>query len=121
MALYVVAESPAVFNAWYEHELQPATRFTDSVRKRGGEVFQASACVMCHSISGTPAGSNVGPDLTHLASRMTIAAGTLPNTRGTLAGWILDPQAIKPGAKMPPNFIPSRDLQPLLSYLQSLR
>jgi cytochrome c oxidase subunit 2 len=63
----------------------------------------------------------VGPDLTHLASRQTIAAGTLPNTRGNLAGWIVDPQRIKPGVKMPPNALNPRDLQALLAYLESLR
>jgi cytochrome c oxidase subunit 2 len=76
---------------------------------------------MCHAIGGTPAGSHAGPDLTHLASRRTIAAGTLPNTRGNLAGWIVDPQRIKPGAKMPPNMLEPKDLEALLTYLQSLK
>jgi cytochrome c oxidase subunit II len=76
---------------------------------------------MCHSIEGTSAGSKAGPDLTHLASRRTIAAGTLPNTRGALAGWIVDPQGIKPGAKMPANMINPKDLDALLTYLQSLK
>ena len=76
---------------------------------------------MCHAIAGTPAGSRIGPDLTHLASRHTIAAGTLPNTRGNLAGWIVDPQRIKPGAKMPPNQLSPADLNALLAYLESLR
>jgi cytochrome c oxidase subunit II len=77
--------------------------------------------VMCHAVAGTPAGSRIGPDLTHLASRRTIAAGTLPNTRGNLAGWILDPQSIKPGAKMPPNNLTPADLRALLAYLETLR
>ena len=76
---------------------------------------------MCHTIAGTPAGSRVGPDLTHLASRRTIAAGTLANTRGNLAGWIADPQAFKPGVKMPSNALSSADLQALLAYLETLR
>jgi cytochrome c oxidase subunit 2 len=76
---------------------------------------------MCHSIEGTEAGSHVGPDLTHLASRSTIAAGTLPNTRGALAGWIVDAQGIKPGVRMPPNTIAPKDLDALLTYLQSLK
>ena len=78
-------------------------------------------CAMCHSIEGTSAGSKYGPDLTHLASRRTIAAGTLPNNTGNLAGWILDPQSIKPGAKMPPNQIDPRSLQALLAYLGTLK
>ncbi|HEU4563844.1 MAG TPA: cytochrome c oxidase subunit II [Gemmatimonadaceae bacterium] len=121
MALFVVAEPPERWAAWYERQLQPAPQFTDSVLKRGGEVFMASACVMCHAIDGTPAGSNVGPNLTHIGSRLTIGAGTLPNARGNLAGWILDPQRIKPGANMPPNQIAPQDLQALLGYLESLR
>jgi cytochrome c oxidase subunit 2 len=63
----------------------------------------------------------VGPDLTHLASRQTIAAGTLPNTRGNLAGWIADPQTIKPGTLMPRVPLPPTELQVLVTYLQSLR
>ena len=76
---------------------------------------------MCHAIGGTSAGSPNGPDLTHLASRLTIAAGTLPNTRGNLAGWIIDSQRIKPGNKMPPNMLEPKDLDALLTYLQSLK
>jgi cytochrome c oxidase subunit II len=89
--------------------------------QRGQEVFLSSSCVMCHAISGTPAGSRIGPDLTHLASRQTIAAGTLPNTRGNLAGWIVNPQSIKPGTRMPPNQLDPDDLQALLAYLESLK
>jgi cytochrome c oxidase subunit II len=63
----------------------------------------------------------VGPDLTHLASRRTIAAGTLPNSRGNLAGWIIDPQKIKPGTRMPPNQLKPADLQALLAYLETLK
>ena len=88
---------------------------------RGREVFLTGTCAMCHSIEGTSAGSHVGPDLTHLASRRTIAAGTLPNTRGALAGWIVDPQRIKPGAHMPPNQLKPQELDALLTYLQSLK
>jgi cytochrome c oxidase subunit 2 len=76
---------------------------------------------MCHAIGGTTAGSRVGPDLTHLASRSTIAAGMLPNTPGNLAGWILNPQSLKPGCRMPPNAMPGQDLQDLLVYLETLR
>jgi cytochrome c oxidase subunit 2 len=65
--------------------------------------------------------SRVGPDLTHLASRKTIAAGTLPNTRGHLAGWILNPQNVKPGSKMPPTLLASEDLHALVAYLETLR
>jgi cytochrome c oxidase subunit 2 len=76
---------------------------------------------MCHTIKGTPASASVGPDLTHLASRQSIAAGTLPNTRDHLAGWVVDSQSIKPGNRMPQNNLSSEDLQSLLTYLESLK
>ncbi|MBW8834910.1 MAG: c-type cytochrome, partial [Burkholderia sp.] len=79
------------------------------------------ACIMCHTIRGTDAGSKMGPDLTHLASRKMIAAETLPNTPGALAGWIIDPQRIKPGNRMAPNPLEPDDLQALIAYLQTLQ
>lgn len=121
MAFDVVAESPARFNRWYVSQLASAREPTDSSARRGREVFFESACIMCHSIGGTPAGSNVGPDLTHFASRPSIAAGSVPNTRAYLAGWIADPQSIKPGAKMPQVQLSANDLRALLDYLESLR
>ncbi|HEX2220032.1 MAG TPA: cytochrome c oxidase subunit II [Gemmatimonadales bacterium] len=120
MAFLIVAEPPDRFAAWLDRQRDTARTPTDSLARRGQEVFLASTCVMCHAIGGTPAGSRVGPNLTHLASRRTIAAGTLPNTRGHLAGWIVDPQQIKPGVRMPPNALSPDDLQALLAYLESL-
>ncbi len=70
------------------------------MKQRGQQVFLNSACVFCHAITGTPAAGQVAPDLTHFGSRLTIAAGTLPNTKGNLGGWIADPQTIKPGNHM---------------------
>ncbi len=121
MDLRVIAEPPAQFAAWYQNQLRPAARPADSVQQKGQQVFLSKGCVTCHTIRGTPAGSRVGPDLTHLASRRTIAAGTLPNRTGHLAGWVLDPQKIKPGVRMPPNQLASDELHALLSYLQSLK
>jgi cytochrome c oxidase subunit 2 len=121
MGFLIIADPPAEFASWLTRQRDTAQTPTDSLTKRGQEIFLASSCVMCHAIAGTPAGSRIGPDLTHLASRQTIAAGTLPNTRGTLAGWILDPQAFKPGTKMPATQLRSEDLQALLSYLESLK
>jgi cytochrome c oxidase subunit 2 len=121
MALKVIAESPEQFEAWRQAQrsssLPPAT---DS-QKRGQQVFLTTTCVMCHAVQGTQANAAVGPNLTHLASRSTIAAATLPNTRGHLGGWVVDAQAIKPGTVMPPNSLSSEDLQALLDYLQSLK
>jgi cytochrome c oxidase subunit 2 len=121
MAMFIVAEPRANFDAWVTAQREPAKTPTDERARRGKEVFLASSCAMCHSIEGTEAGSHVGPDLTHLASRSTIAAGTLPNTRGALAGWIADAQSIKPGVKMPPNTLAPQDLDALLTYLQGLK
>jgi cytochrome c oxidase subunit 2 len=121
MAMFIVAEPLAQYQQWVAGQRDTASTPTDSVAARGREVFLTSTCAMCHAIEGTTAGSHAGPDLTHLASRRTIAAGTLPNTRGNLAGWIVDPQRIKPGAKMPPNQLRPDDLDALLTYLQSLK
>lgn len=120
MGFLVVAEPPDQFARWVAQQRDTAKTPTDSLASRGQEVFLASPCVMCHAIAGTPAGSRIGPDLTHLASRRTIAAGTLPNTRANLAGWILDPQSFKPGVKMPSTQLRPDDLQALLAYLESL-
>jgi cytochrome c oxidase subunit 2 len=121
MAFLVIAQRPDSFASWLAAQRDTALTPTTELARRGQEVFLASSCVMCHAIGGTPAGSRVGPDLTHLASRRTIAAGTLPNTRGNLAGWIVDPQKIKPGTRMPPNQLKPADLQALLAYLETLK
>ena len=121
MALLVVAEPRDSFAHWLVQQRDTAPT-PDRLRgARGQEVFLASSCVMCHAIARHAGGSRVGPDLTHLASRQTIAAGTLPNTRGNLAGWIVDPQRIKPGVKMPPNQLSPSDLHALLAYLETPR
>ena len=121
MAMLVVAQPRDSFEEWLARQRDSARTPSDSLAARGQEVFLATSCVMCHSVRGTPAGSRIGPDITHLASRRTIAAGTLPNTRGNLAGWILDPQRIKPGSRMPSNQLSPDDLHALLAYLESLR
>lgn len=121
MAFWVVAEPEAQFEQWRKAQLQPAPAPTDPVRQRGRDVFMSHACVLCHSIAGTPASGQVAPDLTHFGSRLTIAAGTLPNNRGNLGGWITDPQTVKPGNHMATVPIAPDDLQPLIEYLESLR
>jgi cytochrome c oxidase subunit II len=81
----------------------------------------SAGCAQCHAIRGTQATGNVGPDLTHLGSRRTIGAALLPNNRGNLAGWIANPQAIKPGVKMPRSYLPPDDLLDLVTYMESLK
>lgn len=121
MAFDVVAESPARFNQWYVSQLASAQSPTDSSAQRGHDVFMQRTCIMCHTINGTQAGSSVGPELTHIASRPSIAAGTLPNTRENLGRWILNPQLIKPGVLMPPNALSPADMKALLDYLETLK
>jgi cytochrome c oxidase subunit II len=121
MDVLVIAEEPDRFAAWYESQLRGATPPADTLQQKGQQVFLGKGCVMCHTVRGTQAGSRIGPDLTHLATRRTLAAGRLPNTRGHLAGWVVDPQRIKPGVKMPPNQLASDELHALLSYLESLK
>jgi cytochrome c oxidase subunit 2 len=121
MAFLVIAEPPEAFAAWFEAQQHPAVEPSEALQQRGQEVFLSSSCGLCHTIRGTPAGAKAAPDLTHLASRQTLAAGTLPNVPGHLAGWVVDAQRIKPGNKMPPNSLTGSELQALLAYLTSLK
>ena len=102
-------------------QLAPAEEPQDDEARKGREVFLSRPCVMCHTIRGTPAGSRAGPDLTHLASRKYIAAGTLPMGRGNLAAWIVDPHGIKPGVNMPVTKLEPDELESLVTYLMGLR
>ena len=121
MAFHVVAESPEKFAAWLAAQKQPAAEPTDALQERGRAVFLSGPCVLCHRIVGTGAFASAGPDLTHVGSRLTLAAGTLPNVTGHMAGWIVDSQSIKPGNAMPPNVLAPTDLDALLAYLRSLK
>ncbi len=121
MALWVIAQPEDKFKAWMQEQLQPAVAPEDADKKRGQEVFLDKACVFCHAIRGTTAAADVGPDLTHFGSRRSIAAGTLPNTKGNLGGWITDPQGVKPGNHMATIAVNPNDLEPLLDYIESLK
>ena len=121
MGMQVIAMPQDEFAEWYEAQLQPSRAPSDSIARAGLDVFLNKPCIVCHTIRGTAARGETAPDLTHLASRRTIAAGTLPNTRGHLGGWVVDPQQIKPGVKMPPNSFSPSELEALLTYLRSLR
>jgi cytochrome c oxidase subunit II len=120
MGFEIVAEPMDKFQQWEQQQVKPAAEPQDATAVRGREVFLTHACVLCHTIRGTDAGSKVGPDLTHLASRRLLAATAISNAPGSLAGWISDPQRIKPGAKMPANPLEPDDLQALVTYLRSL-
>jgi cytochrome c oxidase subunit 2 len=121
MALLVVAEPLESFEAWRQAQRSNAREPTEDPQRRGRDVFLSLPCVMCHSVRGTPAGGRTAPDLTHLKSRRMLAAGTVPNTRGHLAAWVLDPQAIKPGNHMPPSGLSADEVQALLAWLDSLQ
>lgn len=121
MAITIVAEPPDQFEGWVAHQREPAPPPTLPSQQRGLDIVERGPCAMCHTIAGTTAGGRTAPDLTHIASRSTLAAGTVPNTRGYLAGWIVDPQHVKPGNKMPPLALSSSDLQALLDYLETLK
>jgi cytochrome c oxidase subunit II len=121
MGFSVVAQSPEDFESWQQAQLASSKEPDDPATTRGKDVFMKQACVMCHTVRGTTAGSRIGPDLTHIGSRSEIAAGLLPNNAGSLGGWILDPQRIKPGTLMPPNDLSGEDLEALIRYLQSLQ
>jgi cytochrome c oxidase subunit 2 len=109
------------FEGWREAQLQPARQPTSASEHRGQQYFVTRECASCHQVRGTPAGGRAGPELTHVGSRRTLAAGALPNGRGPLAAWLADPQQIKPGSHMPYVGIPPDDLDALATYLQSLR
>ena len=121
MSVWVVAEPGDKFQAWFNSQLQPAPAPTDPVLQRGQQVFLNYACVYCHTIRGTTAAGQNGPDLTHFGTRQGLAANTLPNSMGNLGGWIVNPQSVKPGNHMATIAVNPDDLQPLLQYLQSLK
>jgi cytochrome c oxidase subunit 2 len=121
MAFAVVVEPAPKFAAWIAHQRLSASEPATDQERRGQMVFLHSACATCHTIRGTSAGSRNGPDLTHMGSRMTIAAGTLPNTAEHLTRWLSDPQTIKPGTRMPQVPMSAGDLQAVVAYLRRLQ
>ena len=121
MEFYVVAEPRAEFEQWVTRQAEEAeTPPDDTTERTGHDVFMDSTCVGCHAIRGTEADAEIGPDLTHLASRSTIGAGKLTNTRSNLERFIVDPQGVKPGVAMPPTELEPDQLEALLDYLEGL-
>lgn len=121
MAFNIVAESREDFNRWYLGQLKPAAEPQTPQALHGRDVFLSHPCMMCHTIRGTTANARVGPDLTHIAGRSTIAAGTLINNPSNLTQWVANAQAFKPGSRMPPNPMPGNDLNDLIAYLETLQ
>jgi cytochrome c oxidase subunit 2 len=127
MGFMVVAQSRADYDNWVKTQQQPAAAPVDQVAQQGQQVFMDAGCVFCHTVRGLEdkeldrSSIDLGPDLTHLDSRLTIAGASLEKNRGNLAGWIIDAQHVKPGALMPNmNNMNSQDLQNLLAYLETL-
>lgn len=121
MSLIVFAVAQAEFENWARAQRLPAQAMTAPLAQRGKIVFGEKGCVRCHSIRPDYQAKELGPDLTHLASRKTLAAASMPNNKGHLAGWIADPQAIKPGNFMPATALTPEDFKALLSFLRSLK
>lgn len=120
MNFLVIAQSQEEYQAWLARQQQPAATPTDALALQGQQLFSSANCLYCHAIRGTDAVGNLGPDLTHLASRRTLAAAVVENNLGNLGGWITNPQHIKPGNLMPPSDLTSTELQALLAYLATL-
>jgi cytochrome c oxidase subunit 2 len=123
MLLRIYAQTPADFAAWASQQKLPAQQdFTGNpAAVEGQAVFMRNACMNCHAISGTAATGRFGPDLTHLASRDTIASGAIQNTPQNLRAWIDNPSSMKPGSLMPPMHLNGRDLDAVTAYLTQLR
>ncbi|HVI29918.1 cytochrome c oxidase subunit II [Hansschlegelia sp.] len=119
MGLVLVAEDEASFKAWWDGQLTPAAEPEKSELVRAEGVF-LQRCGACHGVRGTSAGGRFGPDLSHLMSRRTIAAATLPNDTGHLSGWVADPQHVKPGNLMPNLGISGPELASVQTYLATL-
>ena len=120
MALLVIAEPPERFRSWAEAQRQSSVPPRTPLQARGRQLVERLPCANCHTIRGTQASGRLGPDLTHVASRRTLAAGMMPNNRGHLSGWILDPQSVKPGSLMPPTAMSPEEMHAVLAYLEIL-
>lgn len=123
MLLRVYVDTPQEFATWIAQQKKPAQEDFSGNREaaEGKDVFMRNACINCHAISGTAATGVFGPDLTHLASRDTLASGAIKNTPENLRKWIGDPNAMKPGCLMPAMHLKERDLDAVTAYLEQLR
>jgi cytochrome c oxidase subunit 2 len=121
MGILVVAEARPEFDKWRDAQTASARRIDTAAAQHGAQLFMQKGCLMCHAVRGTDAGGQVAPDLTHFASRQSIAADTLPMTRDALIAWLADPQSIKPGNDMPRADLTSDEINAIASYLEGLK
>ncbi|MGA8619190.1 MAG: cytochrome c oxidase subunit II [Candidatus Sulfotelmatobacter sp.] len=119
MLLRVYVQSKDEFDRWIRQQRQPAV--VSATHSQGRRIFETTACINCHAVSGTVANGRFGPDLTHLMSRDTIAAGAALNTPENLRRWLRDPNTIKPGSLMPAMELNDQELDALTAYLETLR
>jgi len=119
MLLRVYVQPRADFDRWIQQQRQTAT--TTDAASQGQRIFETTACINCHTVAGTVANGHFGPDLTHLMTRDTIAAGAAKNTPENLRQWILNPASIKPGSLMPAMQLSDPELDALTNYLETLR
>jgi cytochrome c oxidase subunit 2 len=119
MAFMVIAQSPQDYRRWVAEQAADAPSGGSALAQRGRQVFESASCASCHTVRGTTARGDVGPDLTHVARRRTLAALTIPNTPGYLAGWIANSQTIKPGNKMPPQPLSPDELRAVVAFLEA--
>jgi cytochrome c oxidase subunit 2 len=121
MAMAVYADPPARFRAWLANESRPLAPPAAGEAQAGENVFMSEQCASCHTIRGTAARGTIGPDLTHLAARKTLAGLTIPNDRAHLTDWVANPQGVKPGNKMPGLNLNGRQLRQVVAFLEGLR
>jgi cytochrome c oxidase subunit 2 len=121
MGMYVFVDSVAAFRRWVARQAKPAATPTSAAARQGLRIFTTGSCSTCHAIRGTGAGGDVGPDLTHVAGRTTLAAVTIPNDERNLADWISHAQSIKPGNEMPDIDLRGRRLDAVVAYLRGLK
>ncbi|TIT04192.1 cytochrome c oxidase subunit II [Mesorhizobium sp.] len=121
MALFVIAEDEERYRQWASAQRKEGLEPREPETVAGKAAFMARQCAACHTIRGTEASGITGPDLTHIGSRHSIAAGLLENTRGSLAAWIADPQTLKPGNNMPIVPLSADELRQISAYMDSLK
>jgi cytochrome c oxidase subunit 2 len=118
MLLRVYVQTRSDFDRWIQEQSRPV-RVSGAV-SQGEKIFEQTACINCHAVAGTAANGRFGPDLTHMMSRDTLAAGAVPNTPTDLRRWIQDPSVIKPGSKMPAMGLNDREIDAIVGYLETL-
>ncbi len=121
MRVVVVAKTPDEFDQWVKQQQAGPAEPTDALAQQGQQTFMTGACIGCHTINGTSASGKVGPNLTHVGSRTSIAGGMLNNTEGNLRRWLTNPPLVKPGSIMPNLNLTATEIDALVAYLQSLK